>query len=100
LPKIAENRRKSPKIAENRRKSPKIAVNRRKSPKVVTITSQDVRARDQRSGSVMITPALIKDLKENRARIVAKGGQCNVNLTNVPKKRRQVSRLGELALLA
>jgi hypothetical protein len=34
----------------------------------------------------MITPALIKDLKENRARIVAKGGQCNVNLTNVPKK--------------
>ena len=53
---------------------------------------QDVRSRDQRSGSVMITPALIKDLKENRARVVAKGGQVNVNMTNVPKKRRQFVR--------
>ena len=40
----------------------------------------------------MITPALIKDLKENRARIVSKGGQCNVNLTNVPKKGMQFFR--------
>ena len=53
---------------------------------------QDVRSRHQRSGSVMITPALIKDLKENRARVVAKGGQVNVNMTNVPKKRRQFVR--------
>ena len=37
----------------------------------------------------MITPALIKDLKENKARIVAKGGRVNVNMTNVPKKGRQ-----------
>ncbi len=27
----------------------------------------------------MITPALIKDLKENRARIVAKGGQVSIS---------------------
>ena len=34
----------------------------------------------------MLTSSLIEDLKKDRKRIVAKGGQCNVALKNVPRK--------------
>lgn len=39
--------------------------------------------------SPIITPGLIQNLRRNRKRIVAKGGQCNIELRNVPKKKRQ-----------
>lgn len=42
-----------------------------------------------RSGSSLLTPALLEDLKKDRKRIIAKGGQCNVALENVPHKRVQ-----------
>ena len=41
-----------------------------------------------RQGSI-ITPNLINDIKKNRKRIVAKGGQCNIQMKHVPKKKRQ-----------
>ena len=42
-----------------------------------------------RTGSTILTPALLKDLQKDRKRIIAKGGQCNVTLDNVPSKRMQ-----------
>jgi len=42
-----------------------------------------------RTGSTILTPALLKDLQKDRKRIIAKGGQCNLTLDNVPRKRMQ-----------
>ena len=42
-----------------------------------------------RTGSTILTPALLKDLQKDRKRIIAKGGQCNVTLDNVPRKKLQ-----------
>ena len=47
--------------------------------------------RTQREGS-LITPGLISNLKKNKKRIVAKGGQCNIHLKNVSKKKQQFLR--------
>lgn len=41
-----------------------------------------------RSGS-FLTPGLVEDLKRDRKRIVAKGGQCNITLDNIPRKKVQ-----------
>ena len=49
----------------------------------------DHRRRGGRSDSVLITPNLIKNLQKNRKRIIAKGGQCNIQLKNVHKRKRQ-----------
>ncbi len=46
-------------------------------------------AKTTRSGSSMLTPTLLEDLKKDHKRIVAKGGQCNVHLENVPRKNVQ-----------
>jgi len=48
-------------------------------------------SRDGRQGSI-VTPNLISNLKRNKQRLVAKGGQCNLHLKNVHKKRRQFLR--------
>jgi len=45
----------------------------------------------QRQGSI-ITKDLIENLKKNKKRIIAKGGQCNLHVKNVSKKRRQFLR--------
>ena len=42
-----------------------------------------------RSGSAHLTPKLLQDLQKDRKRIIAKGGQCNVSLDNVPSKKIQ-----------
>ena len=36
-----------------------------------------------------MTPKLLQDLQKDRKRIIAKGGQCNVSLDNVPSKKIQ-----------
>ena len=43
------------------------------------------RAESGRSGSIM-TSKMIKEIKKNRKRIVAKGGQFNIDLINVEEK--------------
>ena len=63
---------------------------RNNSAKMTLITDQKSDPSDfrGRAGS-FVSPVLLKDLQKDRKRIIAKGGQCNVTLDNVPQKRLQ-----------
>ena len=57
-------------------------------PPKLTVPDKPDGPRD-RSGSAILTPELLSNLKEDRKRIISKGGQCNVHLENIPRKRVQ-----------
>ncbi len=41
----------------------------------------------ERAPDSLVTPGLVNELKQDKKRMIAKGGQCNITLKNVPHKR-------------